>query len=124
MQSEGEREGGAFVLCGGGVLSFPGQNSTAVPHKVNDLGLCIESVSLAGVATSIIFVATNILSQQCLCRSKSFVMPAIRCDKHKLTFVTTKHIFCHDKHNFVTAKVLSQQAYFCCNKRHVLSRQK
>ena len=36
-----------------------------------------------------------------------------------------KHVFvmpnvCHDKHNFVTTKVLLQQAYFCRNKRRVL----
>ena len=36
-----------------------------------------------------------------------------------------KHVFvmpnvCHDKHNFVTTKVLLQQAYFCHNKRRVL----
>ena len=56
-------------------------------------------------------------------------------DKH--VFVMTKHVFCHDKsmliatklvmtnichdkHVFVT-KVLSSQAYFCHDKRHVLS---
>ena len=32
---------------------------------------------------------------------------------HK-TFVTA--IICHDKHNFVTTKLLLQQAYFCCDK--------
>ena len=45
-------------------------------------------------------------------------------DKH--TFVTTKHVFCHDKtfvttngrdkHNFVCTKVLSGQVYFCHSK--------
>ena len=92
MRSEGEREGGSFVLCGGGVWSFPGQNSTAVPHKVSDLGLCIESVSLVGAATSIIFAATNVLSRQYFCRNESFVVPDICCNKHKLTFVATKHL--------------------------------
>ena len=32
-------------------------------------------------------------------------------------------IVCHDKHVFVGTKVLSRQAYFCCDKRCVLSRQ-
>ena len=50
----------------------------------------VTKLSLAGAATSIIFVATNIC-----------------CDK---TFVTTK--IC-----------LSWQAYFCHDKRHVLSKQ-
>ena len=51
------------------------------------------------------------------------------CDKSMLvetkTFVeintcSLRLKFCHDKHNFVTTKVLWRQAYFCCDKRHVL----
>ena len=33
------------------------------------------------------------------------------------------NIFCRDKHDFVATKVLSQLAYFCRDKRRVLSRQ-
>ena len=40
------------------------------------------------------------------------------CDR---TFVATN--ICHDKHAFVVSKVLTRQAYFCCNKRCVLSQQ-
>ena len=43
-----------------------------------------HGVSLAGAATSIIFVPTKILSRQMFCS-----------DRH--VFVTTKHIFCRDK---------------------------
>ena len=39
-----------------------------------------------------------------------------------IIFVATK-ILCHDKHNFVATKHLSQQAYFCHDKRPVLSQQ-
>ena len=38
-------------------------------------------------------------------------------------FVAT-NICCHKKNVFATTKVLSWQAYFCCNKRHVLLWQK
>ena len=39
-----------------------------------------------------------------------------------IIFVATK-ILCHEKHNFVATKHLSQQAYFCHDKRPVLSQQ-
>ena len=55
-------------------------------------------ISLAGAATSIIFVATKV----CVCR-----------DKHN--FVATKLVG--------TSLLLSRQAYFCRDKRRVLSRQ-
>ena len=51
-----------------------------------------HSVSLAGDATSIIFVATNILSRQ----TRISVAP--------------KAVFCRDKHVFVATKL------FCCDK--------
>ena len=87
-------------------------------------------LSLAGAATSIIFVATKVLSWQtqntsfvatkiCLswqscCHDKiKFVLTNISCDK---SFVVTKH-FCRNntfvttdkKHTFVATKLLSQQ---------------
>ena len=72
---------------------------------------CTSLLSLAGVTTSIIFVATKVLSQQ----------TSVCHEKHML--VVTKHIFCRNKSMFITTKVLSQQAYFvttndvfCCNK--------
>ena len=60
------------------------------------------------------FVATEVcLLWQNFCHDKQ------RYACHKKSFVATK-IFCHDKHNFVTTKLLSWQAYFCHNKRRVL----
>ena len=64
-------------------------------------------LSLAGAATSIIFVATNtsfVPTKVCLSRQKYFSRQT--------------------KHNFAATNVLSQQAYFCCDKRRVFSRQK
>ena len=55
--------------------------------------------SLAGAATSIIFVETRLLLLQ---------MYACR-DRH----------FCRDKHVFVTTKLLSRQAYFCGDKQTI-----
>ena len=64
------------------------------------------------------FVATKVCSswQNFYCDKHMFVMPNI-C--HAKWFVRTK-IFYHDK---IMTKVLSQQGYFCCDKRHVLLRQ-
>ena len=90
-----------------GLVRFPENTDRAAgiscrsKHNTNDL-------SLAGAATSIIFVATNIF----LSRQAYF-----SCDKH--VFVATKHVFCRDKRMLVTTKVLSQQAYSCYNKRRV-----
>ena len=67
-----------------------------------------------GAATSVIFGATKVLSQQTFC------LPQRKyacCDKHVChneTFVATN--ICLDKHNFVTTKVLLPQAYFCRGK--------
>ena len=77
-------------------------------------------LSLAGAVTSIIFVATKVLSGPTrVCRDKiMFIATKLSClswqnyvcrDKR---FVATK-IFCRDKHNFVATNVLSRQAYFC-----------
>ena len=63
-----------------------------------------STLSLAGAATSIILVATKLLSWQ-----------AYFCHNRHV-FVSTKHIFCCDKSMLVTTKPLSRQSYFCCNK--------
>ena len=55
------------------------------------------------------------------CRNKTRLLP-----RQNTSFVATKvclfrqnyvvvKIFCRDKHNFFATKVLSRQAYFCCN---------
>ena len=67
---------------------------------------------------------TCVLSwQKYACHDKTFVTMNI-CLSQQIfvatTFVT-KYFFCRNKHNFVTTKVLSRQAYFCCDKRCVLS---
>ena len=73
------------------------------------------SISLAGAATSFIFVATN----TCLPRRKtSFVVSKVCLSRHLLrqtyfcrdkhVFAATKHVFCLDKSMFV--------ATFCCDK--------
>ena len=100
-------------------------------------------LSLAGAATSIIFVITKVLSWQnmsfvmtkvCLsqpnyvCRNKIFLSwQKFCCGRH--TFVATEDMFCHDKRRvfgatkvslsqqiFVITKLLSQQTYFCWDK--------
>ena len=62
-------------------------------------------VSLAGDATSVIFVATNIL---CLSRQKYFVGTKVCLSRKHKTFVATNiccdKSFCHDKHTFVATK--------------------
>ena len=56
-------------------------------------------------------VCVCVISRSChnyhFCQDKSFIVTNI----------------CHDKCVFVMTKVLSQQAYFCRDKRHVLSQQ-
>ena len=94
----------------------------------------MEYLSLAGAATSIIFVATNMclprqsssfaaikvcLSRQnYVCRDKRllrskrvfFSLQNLCLDKH--TFVATKGVFCRDKHVLVESKLsLSRQNY-------------
>ena len=77
-----------------------------------------------------IFVATNtILSEQTSALSRqsmSFVTTKVCLSRQTRVlakiFVATK-IFCRDKYNYGTTKVLSLQAYFCRDKRRVLSRQ-
>ena len=79
-------------------------------HNMSDL-------SLAGAATSIIFVMTKV----CLLRHNFYTTNLLLLGQH--VFVATKHVFCRDKSIFVTTKVLSQQAYSCYNKRCVLLQQ-
>ena len=104
-------------------------------------------MSLAGAATSIIFVATEVrlprqtfccdeimfvatkllmqqifvLTNMCLSRQAYFC-----CDKGRVFFATNaclSQMFCHNKNTSVTTKPLSQQAYFCCDKGRVFLRQ-
>ena len=97
-----------------------------------------ERVSLAGAATSIIFVTTKVLSQQTCVMTKHVFC----CDKSMLV-ATTKNVmtkwcllqqnfchnkyllrqtcvchnkFCHDKHVFVATKVCLSWQTFCCDK--------
>ena len=79
------------------------------PNFLEDAHHCGRKLSLVGAATSIIFVATEVLSRQThlllqqkyACRDKTFVMTKLClcdkfcCDKH--TFVTTKDLFCRNK---------------------------
>ena len=90
----------------------------------------VSLLSLAGAATSIIFVVTNGFSQQtnmCLSRQNtSFVATKVCLQRQNfcraiIIFVTTKY-FCRDKY-FRENTCLSRQAYFGRDKRHALSRQ-
>ena len=73
-------------------------------------------ISLAGAATSIIFVTTKVLSRQTRCDKTQSLswQKCARCDK--VMFVATNMCFLH---NFVATKVLSWQVYFCHDK-HML----
>ena len=126
-------------------VTYSGHPALTVRH-----GLSPYSVLLAGAATSIIFVTTKVLSQQThVCRDKTCLLTWQKYACHDKTFVTTKLFCCCDKHNFVmtsillsqqtrvvtkvcflwhnfchdtlVTKVLSRQAYFCRDKRQVLS---
>ena len=89
-------------------------------------------LSLAGSATSIIFVATKVLSQQswqtCVYRDKTrllswqkyachdkhiFVMTNICCNKHN--FAVTKHVFCRDESMLVATKRLQKMCFIATN---------
>ena len=89
-------------------------------------------LSLAGAAPSTIFVVTKLLSRQTHLswQNTSFVATKVYLLRQnfchdKIMFVTTKYFLttniCHDKHMFVMMKVLLWQAYFCQDKRCVLS---
>ena len=90
-----------------------------MPFGVTNIILLWQNVchdELTFVTTNACFSWQNILlsRQKYACRNKAFVM----------TNTFAWKIFCRDKHNCVLTKVLSQHAYFCCDKRHVLSQQK
>ena len=98
--------------------------------------LCAGIVSLAGAATSIIFVATNtsfvptnvwLLRQNYVCRHKIFLSRVFR-DK---TFVATSILLSRPKTCFVATKLLrndatkvslSRQKYVCHDKRSVATK--
>ena len=55
------------------------------------------------------------------CHKYNFFRNKTCCEKH--VFVTTKHIFCHDKSMLVTTQLLSQQTSFLlqqnvCHNKH------
>ena len=83
-------------------------------------GLCLQ-VSLAGAATSIISVATKVLSRD----KHVFVATNICLSRQYTSFAATKiclsrqTLFCRDNYVCVATKVLSRQAYFCRDKRRV-----
>ena len=64
----------------------------------------VAYVSVSGAATSIIFVATKVLSRQ----STSFIATKLGLSRQNVlsrrTFVATKQRFCLDKHTFVATK--------------------
>ena len=60
-----------------------------------------------------------VTTKQVFCHDKSMLVITNTCLSWE-SFVATK-IYCRDKHNFVVTNILSRQACFCCNKRHVLS---
>ena len=69
------------------------------------------------VLTCFVMTNTFLSRQKYACRDRTFVTTNISLSQQKLC--CDKHI-CHNKHNFVMTEVLSWQAYFCCDKRHVL----
>ena len=74
-------------------------------------------VSLPGAVTTIIFVATKVLSQQSHFpdkhRTKVWLSRQTFC-RNKHTIVATKDMFCRDERVFVATKVcLSRQNYVC-----------
>ena len=70
----------------------------------------------------------HVSRQKYTCRDKTFVSTNICrhkhvCLSHKSMLVATNTCIGRDKHNFVATKVLSRQAYFCRDKRCMLSPQ-
>ena len=79
-----------------------------------------RSLSLAGTATSIIFVATK----QVFCCDRNFVPTNIILSPQKM-LVATKDKVNFSRQNYVCRdKSLSREAYVCRDKRRLLSRQK
>ena len=104
-----------------------GQKTCFVAIKV-----CLSrhiSVNLTSfVATKNMFVTTN-ATKHFYFRDKSMIIATDTCLSRQniicrdKTFVSTK-IFYRDKHNFVATEVFSRQAYFCRDKRRILSSQR
>ena len=69
-----------------------------------------HGLSLAGTATSIIFVATKVLSRQIFVATNITLLRQ-KFYRYKHTFVATKHVFCRDKsmHVNLFTKRLSRQ---------------
>ena len=57
------------------------------------------------------------------CRDKSFVATSILLSRKKRRVLSRQTLVCLDKSK-LTKLCLSRQAYFCCDKRRVLSRQR
>ena len=103
-------------------------------NKVIWLGLEWYRLSLAGAATSIIFVVTKhvfcryksvfvatklLLWQTCFCRNKyNFCRDKFTSITTNI-FVATKHVFCCDKNMLVMIKVLSRQKFLLQQKYFV-----
>ena len=111
-------------------------------QSVTKRGLRLSKVSLVVAATSVIFFfSTKVLSrktsllspQKYACHDKTLVATKLCLSRQKFyldkhTFVMTKDVFCCDfffllSHDnlFFTTKLSSRQAYFCHNKRCILS---
>ena len=79
-----------------------------------------HSLIIEGAATNIIFVTTNVLSQQiCVMTNMCLSQQKFCCNKH--TFVATKDVICWDKRMFVTTNTRLSQQNFCWNKKWYLS---
>ena len=80
--------------------TLPGQWSPGTEPNLSP-----QKLSLAGAATSIIFIATNVSSQQTgVCHNKNM-------------FVVTKHVICHNESMLVATNLtLLQQKYACHDK--------
>ena len=108
----------ADVGAGSAILATCSRIQVSVTHH-----RCLD-LSLAGAATSIIFVMTS----TCLSWQHTFFVATKVCLPRqsfcfdKIIFVATKY-FCRKKSFSATNTCLSQQAYFGCDKRPVLSRQ-
>ena len=75
--------------------------------------MCLSQQNMYFVMTKVCLPWQNLSQQTCVCDDKHvFVMTNICCDK-----TCPDKYFCHDKHNFVTTKVLTAQAYFCHDKK-------
>ena len=97
--------------------------AASVPYKL-DILVPGSPISLVRAATSIIFVATKVLSWQThVCRDKSYVATSILLSWQKTSFVSTRvslpqQNICCDKIFVATKLCLSQQNIFVATKVH------